>query len=507
MRSWQTVAFAACVGMLSAFPADAHTLIAPERVQVDRDGHFDFETLLKIEGGGERIAFVEATGLDNIEGLDWVADAECIQLLSEGFEWKQPLVGELLDPRRAGSARISFVTCGVTGSQTLFQAEIEIVPHRSRTLFWTEYADAVRATTVGVGPIVEIVSAEDANAGVSIAVDPIDGRIYWHHLGQFASYVRRAGLFGQEIGDFAGGGKGGLGGIAIKIAARELIHIDPSDCSPCGQVWQHHLDGSAPQALASGLPFPGALAVSEDLEKMCWGDLDLGSEDFNDVGELLTCADLDASNMQSITAGAEVRGMAIDSVLAKVFWTESGDDRIRRANLDGSNRELLDGGGLTEPTGLVVDPLMRKIYWSETVSGRIGRAGLDGSDVEYLLTGLAVPRGIELLYGQSELEVQFSGNQLEWAPIPGASRYDVVHGSLSVLRQTDGSFDVATDECAAALTAGPQLDAGQDPESGEGFWWLVRAVSVAGKGTYDASAVSQADARDQEIVDSGIDCP
>jgi len=32
-------------------------------------------------------------------------------------------------------------------------------------------------------------------------------------------------------------------------------------------------------------------------------------------------------------------------------------------------------------------------------------------------------------------------------------------------------------------------------------------VSVTGKGTYDTGALSQVDARDQEIIDSGLDCP
>ena len=78
----------------------------------------------------------------------------------------------------------------------------------------------------------------------------------------------------------------------------------------------------------------------------------------------------------------------------KLYWAEqnrSGTGRIRRANLDGSDAELLLTG-LDVPRGLSLDVVGGKLYWTEWESdsrtSKIQRANLDGSDVEPLLTDL-----------------------------------------------------------------------------------------------------------------------
>ena len=81
----------------------------------------------------------------------------------------------------------------------------------------------------------------------------------------------------------------------------------------------------------------------------------------------------------------------------KVYWTDTGSDNIRRANLDGSNPEVLVTG-LPSPCGLALDPVGGKMYWTGGWQGgmKISRANLDGTGIEDLLAGMSDPRGIAL---------------------------------------------------------------------------------------------------------------
>jgi hypothetical protein len=79
---------------------------------------------------------------------------------------------------------------------------------------------------------------------------------------------------------------------------------------------------------------------------------------------------------------------------------------IRESDLDGSSVEtILPAGGsrATTPRGLAVDTVAEKIYWTESgfcddpTLGRILRANLDGSGVEVLLDSLGVLVAFELV--------------------------------------------------------------------------------------------------------------
>jgi hypothetical protein len=50
----------------------------------------------------------------------------------------------------------------------------------------------------------------------------------------------------------------------------------------------------------------------------------------------------------------------------KVYWTDTVLDKIKRANLNGSNIENVVTHGLDTPDGMVVDEIGRKLYWTDT---------------------------------------------------------------------------------------------------------------------------------------------
>ncbi|RIK72126.1 MAG: hypothetical protein DCC67_19700, partial [Planctomycetota bacterium] len=82
------------------------------------------------------------------------------------------------------------------------------------------------------------------------------------------------------------------------------------------------------------------------------------------------------------------RGMALDLAGGKMYWVDHNAGRVQRANLDGSNAEiLLSGFGNGTLVGIELDLAAGKMYWTNYSAGTIQRANLDGSGVENLVSG------------------------------------------------------------------------------------------------------------------------
>src|SRR5262245_11844363 len=81
--------------------------------------------------------------------------------------------------------------------------------------------------------------------------------------------------------------------------------------------------------------------------------------------------------------------------------------------------------------------------------------------------------------------------------------YDVVKGSLSVLRATDGAFDLATDACLADDVQDNRIQFDVNPDAGDGFFMLARV----GESTYDTGLPGQVRSRDPGIASSPASCP
>jgi hypothetical protein len=79
----------------------------------------------------------------------------------------------------------------------------------------------------------------------------------------------------------------------------------------------------------------------------------------------------------------------------KMYWTAQGTGDIRRANLDGSEPEILIRGQ-NFPTGIALDVNSGHIYWSNVDGGDIRRANLDGTEPQVLITGQSQPAIVTL---------------------------------------------------------------------------------------------------------------
>jgi len=152
--------------------------------------------------------------------------------------------------------------------------------------------------------------------------------------------------------------------------------------------------------------------------------------------------------------------------------------------------------------GVTIDPLTGDFFgkaWSENLGWiSFASTGANPHKVRTSWTGQA-PAGTP-----SNLTLSKGGGNaiLQWNPLPGATTYQVVRGSLTNLRASAGDFSVAATACQPGLTTnttsyplGPGVE-----------FYLVRGVSLC-KGTMNESGGRQIGSRDAEIAVSGHDCP
>jgi hypothetical protein len=90
-------------------------------------------------------------------------------------------------------------------------------------------------------------------------------------------------------------------------------------------------------------------------------------------------------------------------------------------------------------------------------------------------------------------------DRVSWTALGNATGYDVVRGDLQTLRDSNGDFTAATQECLVEDHAMTLLDYTAEPGPGQGFWFLVRGVDAGGGLSYESFHPSQIGTRDDEI--------
>ena len=118
--------------------------------------------------------------------------------------------------------------------------------------------------------------------------------------------------------------------------------------------------------------------------------------------------DNNCSDAVRVTVSSEFVYAPSTSTLSHIYWTDPEEGSIYRANLDGSNAEVLVTG-LNYPLSLALDVgAGSQMYWTDPEEGSIYRANLDGSNVEALITGAVFPYGLAL---------DVAGGQIYWTAI------------------------------------------------------------------------------------------
>lgn len=120
-------------------------------------------------------------------------------------------------------------------------------------------------------------------------------------------------------------------------------------------------------------------------------------------------SNLDGSDLETIvtvwdlvwnSAAPWIEGLAIDPEEGKIYWAGNylPNGRIQRANLDGSNQEVLAETGLQGPGDVMLDLENRKLYWVD--AGEIYRSDLDGTNIENPIGSLALTLALDPVRGK-----------------------------------------------------------------------------------------------------------
>jgi len=158
--------------------------------------------------------------------------------------------------------------------------------------------------------------------------------------------------------------------------------------SDFGEIQRVNLDGTGFEEILSpgdGINRPHSVTLDALHGKLYLTD-----------GDRIRRADLDGSNLENpITASGIFGGIAVDPVAGKVYWCSLLAGKIHRADLDGKNLEEIVIG-LDRPEFVALDLAADKIYWTDRNAGKVQRAGLDGTGIEDLVEGLGLVSGIAL---------------------------------------------------------------------------------------------------------------
>lgn len=126
-----------------------------------------------------------------------------------------------------------------------------------------------------------------------------------------------------------------------------------------------------------------------------WKDKTLYWASYLTGGDYLQMVQIDnLSNVDSIHNGRnQFYGVAIDNISNKLYW---GDEnfKIQRANLDGSNAQILPINLSYPPRGLALDLIHNKLYWPLPDYGAMMWSNLDGTNWNYLFYNNGSPQNI-----------------------------------------------------------------------------------------------------------------
>jgi low density lipoprotein receptor-related protein 5/6 len=197
------------------------------------------------------------------------------------------------------------------------------------------------------------------NTPFGLAVDPVNGKVYWTEFSVSFKGIRRMSV-----------------------------------------------DGGAVETLIStGASRPRAIALDVANSRMYWTD-DLTNTIYSAP---FSVSNGDAAAYAIVTGLGTPRGIALDLVNGKIYWAESGAARIQRSNLDGSSVEIVQDSLLSTPYGIALTSTY--LYWTDwKTPAEIRRAPLGIHGVSAALINMNTGN-------PADLALDEAGNALYWTDL------------------------------------------------------------------------------------------
>ena len=234
-------------------------------------------------------------------------------------------------------------------------------------LYWATGGKIQRGNLDGAN-VEDVVNREAA----SIALDATNGKVYWT---QEDNGIYRANLsdgtnIEQLIDDDVWAISGGR--IALDVAGGKMYWTNGETNS----IFRANLDGSnAEEVLKLFVGTPVDIALDVAGGKMYWTQWQGNAS--------ISRANLDGTNIELLVNPGDRRGIALDVAGGKMYWTD-GFDGIGMSNLDGSNVTNFDTPDFTMGD-IILDLYNGRMYWVDGEGFELRRGNLDGSQQQTIL--------------------------------------------------------------------------------------------------------------------------
>ncbi|NNE35402.1 MAG: DUF5050 domain-containing protein [Rhodothermales bacterium] len=211
-----------------------------------------------------------------------------------------------------------------------------VVDEVNDRVYWIDRFDGIfRINDDGTGA--EQVVGDTFFSGENLVVDGANGKMYW--IGESQGSIHSASLDGSDTAEIVTSTD--IETISIDASGGKIYWYSDTPANP--RISRANLDGTGTEDVVTGQLAGGGLVLHPAGGKIYWADL------------AISRADLDGSNVEELLApsGADDRrALAIDVLDAKMYWFQ--DERIERANLDGSEHEIIVMDTGRAPQGLLL---------------------------------------------------------------------------------------------------------------------------------------------------------
>jgi low density lipoprotein receptor-related protein 5/6 len=164
-------------------------------------------------------------------------------------------------------------------------------------------------------------------------------------------------------------------------------------------IFSAHIDGTNIQTLIS-TPFPEDVIYNPDDNMLYWVN-------GNAAEFAVHRMNMDGSNNTVLIPNlSSPDGLALDLCNGKIYYAESTPANISKANLDGSNIEVVVAGAAGGVEGIAIDVENENIYWVNFGGGTIMRSDFDGMNIQTVISGLGGP--LKLAKDMSSGQIYFS---------------------------------------------------------------------------------------------------
>ena len=234
-------------------------------------------------------------------------------------------------------------------------------------LYWVTVGKIQRGDLDGSN-IEDVVNRE----AVSLALDATNGKIYWSHAdnGIYRANLSDGTNIEQLVKDNIWSISGGR--IALDVAGGKMYWTN----GETNGIFRANLDGSNAEEvlkLLVGTPLDIALDVAGG--KMYWTQWEGNAS--------ISRANLDGSNVELLINPGDRRGIALDVAGGKMYWTD-GFEGIGMSNLDGSNVTNFETPDFTMGD-IILDLHNGRMYWVDGEGSELRRGNFDGSQQQAIL--------------------------------------------------------------------------------------------------------------------------